>query len=100
MNFVVVLLLMREPVGLSQSLRQPMTRYHVGRAIATSLANNYIVELRRNYPSIVRVVILTQKSLIASEVLISVAILSEFTCHSNHNADDDFLYSSEAIELG
>ena len=40
-----IALLMREPVRLSQSLRQPMKRYHVGRATATSLANNYISEI-------------------------------------------------------
>ena len=27
-------------------------RYHVGRATATSLANDYVSKLRRNYPSI------------------------------------------------
>jgi hypothetical protein len=40
--------------AVSATTLSPMKRYHVGRATATSLANNYIqyVKLRRNYPSI------------------------------------------------
>jgi hypothetical protein len=34
------------------------------------------------------------------EVLIRVATLPEFARHSSHKANDDFLYSGEALELG
>ena len=40
------------------------------------------------------------KPKLSAEVLIRVATLPEFTRHSSHKANNDFLYSGEALELG
>jgi hypothetical protein len=40
------------------------------------------------------------KPKLSAEVLIRVATLPEFARHSSHKANDDFLHSGEALELG